>query len=215
MALSIGSSFNPALARPTLKNANGKITLKPTPRQARHYTRNAEGIDNETRVFQAFSDAGSSVRESSESENITLDIDGYFDDVPVSIKTQDAGVYHGHIYVELTTQIRPFYTWKPEDLAFVSGIFPGYLSPFGTDIYGPAWYYTGKAEQYVISQKFPEGRRIRVYDKAAIADYVKANGFVRVLGLSRKILESENGRNSICGYMEVSKVPFIRELWAA
>lgn len=199
-----------ATARPE-RPGSFKSTKK-TPLQARNYVRDANGLENEERVLAAFHEAGRDVVESERSEDIRYDIDAYIDGVPVSIKTQNAGVRYGHIYVELTTQQRPFYKWEDCDHAFCDREFPTYLGELD-HTWGPAWWFTGKAQRYVISQKVDGRRRIRVYTKAALTAYIKQKGFDRVMGLSGPVLRGQNGLNTVCGYMKVDEVPYVEELW--
>jgi hypothetical protein len=195
---------NKATQRPgTFKSA------KDCPIQAKHYRRNEEGLVNEERVLAALCGMGKDVMESERSEDIRFDIDAYIDGVPISIKTQDAGVAYGHIYVELCTQITPFRAWEDHDLAFVTKVFPRGMRSFDPEQWGPAWYLTGTAQKYYISQNLGEqGRRVRIYSKATIAAYIRQKGFDRVCGLSAKVLQAQSFKNTVCGYMPVDAVPF-------
>jgi hypothetical protein len=180
-------------------------------RRARNYIRDEEGLVNEGRVLRAFYDRGRDVLQSEAEDDIERDIDAYIDGVATSVKTQDTGVRFGHIYVELATEQGPVKVWEEADRALVSSVFPENLH-FGAS-WRPAWFFTGAGSRYAISQRLPDKRRVRVYEKPTISAYIQQKGFDRVCGLSWPRLQSQNGFNTVCGFLPVDAVPYIEEFF--
>ena len=146
------------------------------------------GLAEEKRVIEFLRTKFENVINSTKRQNIDLDIDCFIDGVSVSIKAEHDGCKYRNIYFELENQLTATQEWHDD-----------------------GWFYTGEAEKYVIIQ----GNTIRMYSKAAIKDYVAANGWLRVLGLSAKRKASQGGSyrtmDTRCGYLDNRLVPFEQE----
>ena len=143
------------------------------------------GLAEEKRVIEFLKTKFADVQPSTKQQNMIEDIDCFVDGVSVSVKAEHDGLRYGNVYFELENQITATQQWELD-----------------------GWYYTGKAEKYVIIQ----GQEIRLYDKKAIKDHVEANGWLRVLPLSWKRKASQGGSyrtmDTRCGYLDRNKVPY-------
>lgn len=143
------------------------------------------GLQEERRVIEFLKTVFKSVTNSTKDQNRLEDIDCFINGIPVSIKAEHSGLRYGNIYFELENQITATGNWEKD-----------------------GWYYTGKAEKYVIIQ----GQTITMYSKQAIVDYVEANGWLRTrtLGWSTRATQGGTYRtmDTLSGFLETDLVPF-------
>ena len=143
------------------------------------------GLAEERRVIEFLRTKFNDVTVSTKKQNVEQDIDCFIGDIGVSIKAEHAGLKYGHIYFELENQLTATGDWAKD-----------------------GWFYTGTAEKYVIIQ----GQEIRMYDKQAIVDYVKANGWFRTRTLGWKTKATQGGSyrtmDTVSGFFVKENVPY-------
>lgn len=174
-----------------------KIMAKP-----RGYTYNRAGFEMEVKIAERLKEIGCRVNESTKAQNIRDDIDLFVEGAAVSIKNQQNGLKYGHIYFELATQHKV--SFDPNELYWTTEV-QSWLAqtPWNPSWY-PSWFLTGKATKYLIAQ----GNVVTLYSKSDILSYIQANGFARTSGLSKAVLAGQSGKNSVCGYLVASEVPY-------
>jgi uncharacterized protein YceK len=169
----------------------------------RPYQYHLGGLRDEERILEHLRSLGHDVTPSEALEDITQDIDMYLDGISTSIKAQHSGLKYGNIYLELTTQHWSSTPWCQPWLTYLASLdMPKGWSPEG---WYPSWGLTGQAQQYLILQ----GQKATLYNKGTLNAWVEQKGFIRIRGLSAKTLETQGGRDTICGFIELP-VPSIK-----
>lgn len=183
-------------------------------KRARNYDRNIQGLIDEIKVTTWLASLGYDLVKTEVSDDIEKDIDLIVDGVNCSIKAEHTGmrptakgkVYH-NIYFELTTQHWNGVAWTPETEAFVKDNLTIDTTGFNTRTWYPGWFLFGESEYYVILQL----NVLTVYSKAQIMDWVKTHGWQKTLPLRRDTLVGQSGNDTICGYLDNRKVPFVTQ----
>lgn len=195
------------LLKPPLRPAPQPLMTRPSDRPvaARHYQYDQSGFLAEDRIFAYLSAKGLKISHSTPEDDKRNDIDLYLDGPHgrrnISIKAQETGLKYGHVYFEIATQIRAGREWRPGDRALAEKLYGG-----GSLVgYEPAWFFTGKAEHYMILQ----GDDLSIYDKRTIRHILETQGAARCCGLSWAVLKGQSGRDSICAYLTKSDLKTI------
>jgi len=185
-------------------------TVEAAQAKKRNYEYNYQGLKDEALVTKWLQKYLVGIEPSSQHQDTREDIDlvWYHSSPPdensevstISIKCEHAGERYGHTYFELMTQHYTSYNWEPEwsDLMLEAG-------RGKTDTFNPGWFYFGKATHYVVLQ----GKILSIYRKSDIQAYVAAHGWVRVSGLSQSRLASQGGKDTVCGFLNTSTLPFV------
>jgi hypothetical protein len=118
----------------------------------------------------------------SREEDVLQDIDCWVGANGVSIKNQDTGLQHGHIYFELEAQLTGSGDWVP------------------------SWWYTGQPDYYIIVQ----GDILRLIPKTTLTDYVADHGWLKTATLSPAKRSTQGGnyrfQDSRCGFLDPSAI---------
>lgn len=178
-------------------------------KRARNYERDVEALKDEVKALEWMVSLGYDVVKSEVSDDIELDIDFYIDGHSVSFKAEHDGMKpnqwgrrYFNIYFELATQKYTGHSWDdPTEIDWVNEDSKTTIN----DRWNPAWFLYGKAEYYLILQC----GTLSLYRKMDILKYVHDNGWQKKLSLSRPVLVRENGLDSVCGYLDNRKVPFV------
>lgn len=145
----------------------------------------AKGLSDERKVVEFLGSKGFNIRAASKEENYSMDIDCWIGNIPVSIKSEFRGLKYGNIYFELENQLTTTGEWVKD-----------------------GWYYTGKAEKYLILQ----GLELRLYDKQTVQQYVADNGWLRTRTLSWQLKATQGGSyrtmDTLSGYLDRDRVPY-------
>jgi hypothetical protein len=167
-----------------------------------------KGLSDEAKVISHFKNIGFDIRYSTQNENKYEDIDVYINGVSVSIKTQHRGLIHQDISFELVNHLT-----RKQDCLITAELLSTNNIQF-TDIkkllkaksWEKGWFYTGKAEYYLIYQ----GDRIRQYRKQDVIDYIEEKSWVKVRPLTAYTRSYLGGTyrhcNTICGYLKWGEV---------
>lgn len=167
------------------------------------------GLDEEYRVLAFLESKGFTVKDATKKEQF-LDIDCYLDGVATSIKAEHDGAKYGDIYFELASQKGSAKFLRTLDLTEFITIQTWASKAKRQNVpsdlldYFSAWFFTGKAEQYLILQ----GDRLRLYRKSDILYYMNKLGPDKVLGLSPYRLQTQGGKNTICAFIKSDAVRF-------
>lgn len=171
------------------------------------YVLNQQGLSDEAKVIEYLGSVAPVVRADRRDDRLH-DIDCYWQGEKISIKAQHSGLKYGNIYFELATFHRCYREWTPETLsAFLGAVKSDTTFSCDTQSASPSWFYTGQATVYAILQ----GDRLRLYRKSDIEAYIRKNGWLRVRGLSWKVLQTQSGVNSFSGYLDSDNVPYFAE----
>lgn len=164
------------------------------------------GLVNEEKVIDFISKLGvfDQIVSTDAIEDQVADIDVILDGIPTSIKCMHEGAKYGNTYFELVTQ-----RWQPRRLesyehdrlrTWLKGRL-GHMT-FTDPTWFAGWFFTGQAQQYLIWQ----GETLRLYSKADIQDFLTVNGFLKMLPLSYKVLCTQGGKNTVCGYVNTAEL---------
>lgn len=129
-----------------------------------------QGLADERLVIEFMKQQGFEVTDSTDNENKTKDIDCYIDGIPTSIKAQHKGLKYNNIYFELEQQLTSTKNWVP------------------------SWYYTSRAEQYLILQ----GNTLRLYKKDDIKKHATEIGWSHTRRLSPEAKSTQGGSYRYC-----------------
>jgi hypothetical protein len=152
---------------------------------------------------------GFAVTKSTEVQDKFEDIDLFLEGIPASIKAEHSGIRYHNVYFELGQQLSTH-----EDCAYTKSIIgtKNRLSPsdcsdlLDSPSWEHSWYYTGKADIYLIYQ----GDKLLVYKKEDIVRYVEDRGWLRICTLNnyRKSYLGGTYRycNSMCGFIDIDAV---------
>lgn len=169
-----------------------------------------KGLDNEVKVLTFLADLGTfdQIVVCDAIEDQVADIDLILDGIPTSIKCMHEGEKWGNTYFELVTQ-----RYQPKRLeSFEHDRLNGWLKGrlghlhFTDPSWFAGWFFSGKAQQYLIWQ----GETLRLYSKADIEDFLTVNGFLKVLPLSYKVLQTQGGKNTVCGFVNTAELPALK-----
>lgn len=150
----------------------------------------AQGKASEKEIKQFLVSLGFKVFNSTLEEDKFEDIDCWIGTTPVSIKTQHSALNYDVVraYFELRQQLTADDTWED------------------------SWYYTSKAEKYIIRQ----GQTLLLVDKQALMECIKDVGFDYVKTLSWQRRQYLGGtyryKDAECGYIAVTKIP-VEQTW--
>lgn len=150
------------------------------------------GLAEEKKVRLFLVSQGFKVFKASKEEDMFEDIDLWVGDIPVSVKAQHEALRYGanrSVYFELAQLERETGEWVP------------------------SWFYTGKAEKYLILQ----GKELMLIDKLAVIEYIKVKPWIeRTLTEKRRQALINSGKyryvDSRCGYILQKDVP-VEKLW--
>lgn len=152
-----------------------RATFEPAPiaRSIRYGEKGEEIIKRTLKLL------GHTVTDSTRTENIEHDIDAYVDGVPTSFKTHLKKYHHLGFLFETRRYSKAHSTWFR------------------------SWYYTGKAEQYIVLKPHEDGTaELWLLKKKDVKDYEQTRGWDRTIGLlpSTKAEQAlHNQSDSECG----------------
>jgi hypothetical protein len=165
------------------------------------------GFENEKRVIEFMRSRYYKIDKATVYEDRALDIDIWVyrkeERVPVSLKAQHAGLRFGNVYFELATQIPNPNSWQDADLALAQK-----LTGRSLEGYYPSWFFTGKAQLYGITQ----GQDLLFYDKESVRSHLEIKGCARCRGLTKAVLATQSGKDTICAFVERVALPLKSKL---
>lgn len=167
-----------------------------------------QGLHDERKVIDFIYDQGFKIEQTEVLEDQLADIDAFIDGESISVKAEHTGLRYGHIYVEMATQRYQSAFWTPEQKAEMNCLLQQFpYQQKNKYQWNPGWWYYGNVKYYLILQ----GLTLRLYLKTDIDDYMVDGGIVRMCGLSPSVLKQQGNRDTLCCYMDRTKVPWQQE----
>ena len=162
------------------------------------------GLSHEAQAVELLRGMGYDVVTCQDKESQNADTDFLLDGVPTSFKSQQTGARYGkagHICCELMSQ-RGLYGFNERYLSMLTE-----LNAIGyhREYYHTGWFLHGQAQQYAIWQ----GSQLYIYSKDELWNAARS-GFVRICGLSAKVLAVQGYLDTISGYLEVADLNPLR-----
>lgn len=145
------------------------------------------GIEGERAILRYFAKLGFNVIGSDTDDNIFNDIDGFINTTSVSIKCQDSATDkrypRPHFYFEIEAELTATGEWVP------------------------SWFYTGKAQKYIIAHQ----NTLYVLNREVVHEYIAKHGWSYTRCLSKSVRAGQGGTyrysNARCGFIACDELP--------